>query len=120
MPPLETSRLSIGDLLVSSKGGKTVPIYDCEQPLVWKPGHLSVTWQPKAFNDPSATRVSICFNSNPEVEAYLSALDAWVIKAVAAAPRKYFGVDLTTEQVTERYLSSSRPRKKATHTSGPR
>ena len=106
MPPLETSRLSIGDLLVSSKGGKSVPIYDCEQPLVWKPGPLSVTWQPKAFNDPSATRVSICFNSNPEVEAYLSALDAWVLKAVAAAPRKYFGVDLTPEQVVERYTSS--------------
>ena len=101
--PLETSRLSIGDLVISSKGGKSVPIYDCEQPLLWKPGPIQVAWQPKAYNDPDATRVAICFHSTDAVEAYLRTLDAWVLKAVAAAPKKYFGVDLTPEQVKERY-----------------
>ena len=103
MPPLETSRLSIGELVVSQKGAKQVPILFCDQPLTWRPGPLSVLWQPKAFNDPDASRVAVCFTSTPEVEAYLSALDAWVLTAVAAAPRKYFGQDLTIDQIKERY-----------------
>jgi hypothetical protein len=101
--PLETSRLSIGELLLTPKGAKQVPIFDSDQPLFWRPGKLNVLWQPKAFNDPDASRVAICFSSTEEVEAYLSALDAWVIKAMAAAPRKYFGQDLTLEQIKERY-----------------
>ena len=104
MPSLETSRLSIGEIFLTAKGPKQAPISQGDQPLVFRPGRLGVVWQPKAYNDPDASRVVICFTSNAEVEAYLSELDAWVIKAVAANPRKFFGQDLTFEQVRERYM----------------
>jgi len=103
MPTLETSVLSLGELQVSGKGAKQVPLFCQDGPLVYRPGHLNVQWQPKAFNDPEASRVAICFRSTPEVETYFSQLDEWVLKAMASTPRRYFGQDLTPDQIKERY-----------------
>ena len=103
MPTLETNTLSLNELQISGKGAKQVLLYSRDAALVWKPGPLRVQWQPKAFNDPDASRVAICFQSNEEVESYLQALDTWVIKTLALAPRKYFGQDLTESQIKERY-----------------
>ena len=103
MPTFETKDLTLGDLQVSSKGAKQFPLNDREEPLLWKPGPLHVLWQPSAFKDPEASRVTICFSSTPEVESYLHDLESWVLKTVASAPKKFFGVDLTQSQVQEKY-----------------
>ena len=103
MPSPETSTLSLGELQVSSKGAKQIQLFSRDAPLVWRPGPLRVQWQPKAFNDPEASRVAICFQSNEEVEAYLQALDTWVIKTLALASKKYFGQELSESQLKERY-----------------
>lgn len=104
--PLETSSLSLGELLISSKGSKQVPLASQNAPLVWRPGPLRVQWQPKAFNDPEASRVAICFQATDQVEAYITQLEDWVIRAVAAAPSKYLGQDLTENQIRERLTSA--------------
>ena len=101
--PLEISDLSLGDVQVNSKGAKQVPLHQGHNTLTWQPGPLRVKFQPAAFNDPSATRVSICFDVNEEVESYLKVLEDWVIKTVAASSRKYLGQDMTVAQVQERY-----------------
>ena len=103
MPTLEMNSLSLGELQVSSKGAKQVPLFCSDKPLQWRPGPLKVQWQPKAFNGPDASRVAICFASNESVEAYLQQLDAWVVKVVSDASRKYFGQDLSPTQIAERY-----------------
>ena len=103
MPTLETNTLSLGELQISSKGAKQIQLFSRDAPLVFRPGALRVQWQPKAFNDPDASRVAICFQSNEEVESYLQALDSWVIKTLALASKKYFGQDLSESQLKERY-----------------
>jgi hypothetical protein len=104
--PLETSSLKLGELVVSGKGAKQVPLTSADIPLVWRPGPLRVQWQPKAFNDPEASRVAICFQATGEVEAYVQALESWVLDALSAAPRKYFGQDLAPLQIRERFVSA--------------
>ena len=103
MPNLDMNSLSLGELQVSSKGAKQVPLSCGDKPLVWQPGPLRVQWQPKAFNDPGASRVAICFVSNETVEAYLQQLDAWVTKVMSGASKNYFGQDLSPQQIAERY-----------------
>ena len=104
--PLETSGLTLGEPTVSGKGSKQIPLKDRDGLLTWRPEALRVLWQPKAFNDPEAGRVPICFQTTPEVEAYMQTLDDWVLKALAADPRKYLGQDMTPEQLQERYASA--------------
>ena len=87
--PLEVSSLKLGELQVSSKGSKQVPITQNGELLKWTPGPLQVLFHPKAYNDPSASRVSV--KSTPEVEAYVQQLEAWVLKQVSSNPQLYLG-----------------------------
>ena len=104
--PLEVNSLSLGDLTISGKGTKQIPLRCKDGLLKLQPGPSRVLWQPQAFNDPTATRVPICFEATPEVEDYISRLDDWVIKALAADSQRYFGSPLSVEQVREKYTSS--------------
>ena len=101
--PLQMNSLSLGELVVSGKGAKQIPLQSHDEPLVWRPGPLRVQWEPKAFNDPEASRVAICFQSTDAVQNYLQQLEAWVLKTLASDPRRYFGQDLTQAQLEERY-----------------
>ena len=102
--PLEKSNLTIGDAVISGKGAKQAQLLDAGKALKWKPGPLRVQWQPNAFNDPEANRVSICFETTPAVDEYVKGLEDWVLRTLAAAPKKYFGQDLTQAQIQERYI----------------
>ena len=88
--PLETSSLSLGELQISSKGAKQIPLHSSGEPLTWRPGPLRVQWEPKAFNDPDASRVAICFQSTDAVANYMQQLEGWVLKTLAPAPKRYF------------------------------
>jgi hypothetical protein len=104
--PLEVTNLTMGDLTTSGKGTKQIPLRCKDGLLKFQPGPLRVLWQPVAFNEPTATRVPICFAATPEVEDYMNTLDEWVTKALAADSQKYFGTTLSLDQVCEKYTSS--------------
>ena len=89
--PLEVSSLKLGELQVSSKGSKQVPLTQNGEVLKWTPGPLQVLFHPKAYNDPNASRASVCFKSAPEVEVYVRELEAWVLKQVSSNPQLYLG-----------------------------
>ena len=110
--PLEVNSLSLGDLTVTGKGTKQIPLRCKDGLLKLQPGPSRVLWQPQAFNDPTATRVPICFEASPEVEDYINRLDDWVIKALAADSLRYFGSPLSVEQVREKYTSSLKTNQK--------
>jgi len=104
--PLEVNSLTLGDLTTTGKGTKQIPLRCKDGLLKFQPGPLRVLWQPQAYNEPTATRVPICFESTPEVEDYMNTLDDWVIKALAAGSQNYFGGTLTVDQVRDKYTSS--------------
>jgi hypothetical protein len=103
---LEVNSLSLGDLTTTGKGTKQIPLRCKDGLLKFQPGPLRVLWQPQAYNDPTATRVPICFEATPEVEDYFNTLDEWMIKALAAGSQSYFGNTLTADQVRDKYTSS--------------
>ena len=76
--------LSLGDLTVTGEGTKQTPLRRKDGLLKFSPGPLRVLWQPQAFQDPTATRVPICFEVTPQVEQYIEALDSWVVQKLAA------------------------------------
>ena len=61
--------LKLGEVTLLGKGAKVTPLTSDGEVLKWRPGPLQILFQPKAFNDPAATRVSVCFKSTPEIEA---------------------------------------------------
>ena len=109
MPSIEVSSLKLGELQVSSKGTKQVPITQNGEVLKWTPGPLQVLFHPKAYNNPNASRVSVCFKSTPEVETYVRELEAWVLKQVSSSPQLYLGPHLgncTPQQVHQMFTSA--------------
>jgi hypothetical protein len=71
-----------------------------------------VLWQPKGFNDESASRVAISFQVTPEVEDDMRALDVWILEKVASDTKRFLGNDLSPAQVRERYVSALRTHEK--------
>jgi hypothetical protein len=106
MPALEMTSLKLGEVALIGKGAKVAPLTCDGGTLKWTPGPLQILFQPKAFNDPAATRVSVCFKSTPHIEEYIEELEAWILKEVASNPQLYLGQALTEAQVGERFTSA--------------
>jgi len=106
MPPLETTALKLGEVTLVGKGAKIAPLTSHGDALKWRPGPVQILFQPKAFNDPSATRVSVCFRSTAELEEYIHELESWILKEVASNPQMYLGTCCSAAQVQERFTSA--------------
>ena len=101
MPALETNALKLGEVTLLRKGAKVAPLTSNGDVLKWTPGPLQVLFQPKAFNDPNASRVSVCFSSNDEIEEYIKTLEAWILKEVTSNPHQYLGQACSDSKVRE-------------------
>jgi hypothetical protein len=106
MPSLEMTNLKLGEVTLLGKGAKVAPLTSNGEVLKWRPGPLQILFQPKAFNDPAATRVSVCFKSTSEIEEYIEELEAWILKEVSSNPQMYLGQACSEAQVRERFTSA--------------
>ena len=105
-PSLEMSSLKLGELVVTGKGSKLVPLTSQGNVLKWTPGSLQILFQPKAYNDPSAARVSVCFKSTSEIESYIENLESWVLSEVSSNPQTYLGQACSETKVREMFTSA--------------
>jgi hypothetical protein len=101
MPSLEMTSLKLGEITLLGKGAKVTPLTSNGGILKWTPGPLQILFQPKAFNDPTATRVSVCFKSTSEIEDYIEQLEACFLKEVSSNPQMYLGQACSEAQVRE-------------------
>ena len=104
--PLETSALKLGELTLIGKGAKITPLTSKGDTLKWTLGPSQILFQPKAYNDPTASRVSVCFRSTGEIEEYVHELEAWILKEVSSNPQMYLGQTCSEAQVRERFTSA--------------
>ena len=106
MSHLQGSGLKLGELQVTGKGAKHVPLTFNSETLKWTPGPSQILFHPKAFNDPSASRVSVCFKSNPAIEAYVHELESWILKEVCGNPLAYLGQCYSEDKIREMFTSA--------------
>jgi hypothetical protein len=106
MACIEMASLKLGEITLLGKGAKVTPLTSNGGILKWTPGPLQILFQPKAFNDPTATRVSVCFKSTSEIEDYIEQLEAWILKEVSSNPQMYLGQACSEAQVRERFTSA--------------
>ena len=67
--------------------------------------YAEVVFEPSAFNDAEANRVTLCVTPTEAVCETIAALDNWCIDTLSANPVPLLGVQLTPEQVRDRYVS---------------
>ena len=74
---IETSTLEFAPLFTNSKGAKQIPaLYNNGEAVVWQPTEfLEVPFEPSAYNDVEATRVTLCMNPSEAVCETIRALD---------------------------------------------
>ena len=105
---MTTLDFKLGDLIVTSKGAKQIPVTTkASSPLIWMHSEsLSPCYQPSAFNDPDATRVNLCLQMTDSLAQQLKSFDAALITAIAANSKAYFGQILTIDEVKNRMQPS--------------
>ena len=106
MPSLEMSSLKLGEIALLGKGAKVTPLTSNGTALKWTPGPLQILFEPKAFNDPAASRVSVCFKSTPEIQEYIYELESWILKEVSSNPQMYLGQACSETKVREMFTSA--------------
>ena len=106
-PTLNISDLAFAPLVVTAKGAKQAPVlYTDGSPVAWQiDEYCEVPFEPSAFGDPEANRVTLCFTPSESLCAQIAQFDSWCIDAISSTPG-ILGVVLTPEQVKERYASS--------------
>ena len=107
MTSIDISNLSFAPLLTTTKGAKQVPAsYKNGDPVAWHAEQfMEVPFEPSAFGDEAASRVTLCVTPSDALAAQITELDAWCIDTIISNPG-ILGVVLTHDQVRERYASS--------------
>ena len=102
---IDTTTLCLGDVVVTGKGAKQIPIISKHGEIVtWTPQDaLAVLFEPSAYNQPDATRVNLCLSATPAVAHSLSAFDEWCINTLAAESNRLFGTTLSVQEVRNRF-----------------
>ena len=106
MASLTVAKLSLGDIHVSPKGGKSAPLLQDDGPIFAQLPAMGVLFEPKSFDGAESSRVSMCMRTSSETVSLLREIDQKVISLAAASSVALFGKELTSEQVTDRYVSS--------------
>ena len=109
MAPIDSSTFAFTQILVNSRGAKTLPVFAKDGSAVtWQlDAPLEVAFEPSAYNDPenASTRVTMCLTPSDSVRDQVVALDEWCIRTLAANPLQLIGVQLSMDQIRDRYVS---------------
>ena len=104
---VDISELAFAPVLTTSKGSKQLPaLFKDGSPVTWQADSMEIPFEPSAFGDAEAVRVTLCLNPTESVCATIAAIDEWCIKTLSANPTSLIGIQLTPDQVRERYTSA--------------
>ena len=67
---------------------------------------MEIPFEPSAFGDTEALRVTLAFTPSDALMQTITELDNWCINTLSATPCVLLGINLTKDQVRERYSSS--------------
>ena len=98
---LNVSNLSLGDLVTSKKGIKSVPLTCANKPAVWIPDAQNVAFEPKSFNNDE--RMNLVMQASPAAIETLNALDEHIVQQCFADCQRIFGKSLSLDEVRLRY-----------------
>ena len=106
---IDFASLALGDVVVTGKGAKQIPLSVNGEPVLWQPRDaLNVMFEPSAFNDPDATRVNLCLSVTPAVASDLQEIDEWCINTLAAESARLLGSQLSVQEVRNRFQPTLR------------
>ena len=104
MADLNFEQLSLGEILTTGKGAKSVPFLYGKDLVIWLPASpLTVAYEPGTFSGEDVARVNICFRPPDDVQDTLVQLDEWIVAQATKSSERLFGKALTEEQVRARY-----------------
>ena len=109
MATLDTAAFSFSQITTNAKGAKALPALGKNGDVItWQfSDPMEVPFDASAYNDPDGTanRVTLCVTPSAHMCATIAALDAWCIQALSENPTVLLGMQLSPEQVKERYVS---------------
>ena len=107
---IDLGSLSLGDVVTTGKGAKQIPLSAIGgEAVIWRPKDaLTVLFEPSAYNQPDATRVTLCLSVTPAVVSSLQGFDEWCVTTLAAQSSRLLGSQLSVEEVRNRFQPTLR------------
>ena len=107
---IDLGSIALGDVVTTGKGAKQIPLTTIGgEAVTWLPKDaLTVLFEPSAYNQPDATRVSLCLSVTPGVASSLADLDERCVTTLAAQSPKLLNSRLPVEEVRNRFQPTLR------------
>ena len=104
---IDQNNLAFSALFTTAKGAKQLPaLSEDGHAIIWQPkDFVEVPFEPSAFNDPDANRVTICVSPSKSMCENITILDEWCIDNLTKDTTGLLGIQLSPTQVRERYVS---------------
>ena len=93
-------KLAFAPLVVTAKGARQLPaLYTDGSQVAWQVDeYCEIPFEPSAFGDPEANRVTLCCTPSESLCAQIAQLDKWCIDALSSTPG-LLGIVLSPEQI---------------------
>ena len=110
---VDLPQLVFAALTTTPKGRKQLPaLYKNGESVAFSPEDFySIPFEPSAFNDAEAQRVTLCVTPSEDLWEQIAALDEWCIETLSANST-LLGVSLSPQQIRDRYVSCLRTSEK--------
>ena len=112
--PLHVQKWQICKPIANKAGGKTAAILDEHGgPISFTTGILRAPFDASGYNDPDATRVGLCLESDAQLSEWVQELDAELLKLWRINSQKLFGKQVYLEsELKPNYFSALKSNEK--------
>jgi hypothetical protein len=112
--PRHVETWQLCETITHKAGGKTAAILDeSGGPICFTTGILRAPFDASGYNDPDATRVSLCLEADAELSGWLLELDAELLKLCKVNSQKLFGKQVYLEsELKPNYYSALKSNEK--------
>ena len=98
--------MEIATPLTTARGSKRAVITKGGEEYLWKTTERTRTpWQPSNLTDPESNLLDFCFIPTQEIAEFVAAVEEEALAIVANDPKTYLGVQVSPEEIHERFVS---------------
>ena len=107
MPSSSVPAINLGDVIVSGRGQKTIPIFCADgKPLYLYPGVMDIPFNASAYQNPEASRVNLCMTPNDTVIEQITQIEEELKRQLIPRLQEMFGSQASTLEKQDEWYQS--------------
>ena len=106
--PTSAPAITLGDVQISGRGQKSIPVFGADgKPIYLFPGSMEVPFNASAFQNPDASRVTLCMNPTDSLTEQIHEIEKNVKNQLIPRLQELFGTQSAALQKQDEWFQST-------------